>query len=142
MEWVFELSFNGAGSWNESILHNFDDTEGTPEGSLALDVQGNIYGATPGPGAGGSYGTVYELSPGGGTWTLNTIHSFTNRTDGSGPGPVVLDNGGQIYGTAANGETRHDGFVFGFSRISVTAGSSSSCTPLPAGLTVLIRKHR
>jgi uncharacterized repeat protein (TIGR03803 family) len=118
---VFELSPNGDGSWSESILHSFDTVGENPEASLALDVQGNLYGATPGFGAGGSYGTIYELSPsGGGAWTLNTIHSFTNGTDGAEPGPVVLGNASQIYGTAANGETRHDGFVFSFNRLSVT----------------------
>jgi uncharacterized repeat protein (TIGR03803 family) len=117
---VFELSPNGDGTWGESILHSFDAAGDNPEASLALDVQGHLYGATPGSGNDGSYGTIYELSPsGGGTWALNTIHSFTNGTDGAGPGPVVLGNASEIYGAASNGETRHNGFDFSFSRLSV-----------------------
>ena len=117
---VFELSPNGDGTWSESILHSFDTVGDNPEEALALDAEGNLYGATPGAGGGGSYGTIYELSPGGGTWILNTIHSFTGGTDGANPGPVIVGNGAQIYGAASNGETRHDGFVFSFSRLSVT----------------------
>ena len=116
---VFELSPNGDSSWSESILHSFDTAGDNPEASLALDAQGNLYGVTPGFGNGGSYGTIYELSPNGDTWSLNTIHSFTNGTDGAEPGPVVLGNDNQIYGACSNGETRHDGFVFNFSRLSV-----------------------
>src|SRR5664279_5624335 len=118
---VFKLSPNGDGTWTESVLHNFDTNGDEPGVPLVLDVQGNIYGETPGIGADGSYGTVFELSPSSdGTWTEHIIHSFTNGRDGAGPnGGVVLANGNKMYGVAEGGAT-HLGLVFSLDHISAT----------------------
>src|ERR1700739_2878008 len=50
--------------------------------------------------------------------TLTAIHSFTG-TNGDGdspfpPAPLVFDNNGAVYGTAAGGGTGNDGTVFQF----------------------------
>jgi len=61
---VFELSRASKG-WIEHVLHTFGkgyDRSG-PSGTLILDPEGNIYGATVNGGTDGS-GTVFELSPG------------------------------------------------------------------------------
>ena len=118
---VFKLSPNGDGTWTESVLHNFDSNGDDPEAPVVLDGQGNIYGETPGAGVGGSYGTVFELSPNSdGTWTEHIIHAFTNGRDGAGPnGGVVLANGNKMYGVAEGGAT-HLGLVFSLDHISAT----------------------
>src|SRR5579863_2836448 len=118
---VFQLSPNGNGTWNESILYNFDSSGDRPGGTLALDVHGNLYGASSGDDS-QTFGTVYELSSNGnGNWTREIIHSFTNGLDGGNPGPVVVANSNQIYGVCDSGETRHLGFVFAFDRLSVAS---------------------
>jgi uncharacterized repeat protein (TIGR03803 family) len=64
---VFEFSPTVGGSWTETILHNFHNngTDGYgPGGNLVLDAAGNLYGVTAAGGsAGGSGGTVYEVTP-------------------------------------------------------------------------------
>jgi uncharacterized repeat protein (TIGR03803 family) len=63
---VFELTPQNAGSWTETILHNFsangDGSE--PYGNLIFDGAGNLYSTTN---AGGTQsdglGTVFEITP-------------------------------------------------------------------------------
>src|ERR1700687_1271155 len=109
---AFELSPNGKGDWNPTVLHTFSQggrkylygVNGTP----VLDKTGNLYGTRYG---GGGNGTVYKLSPGEkGKWTNQVLVSFTNFT---GPwAGVVLDATGNIYGTSLRGGTYGDGTVF------------------------------
>ncbi|MGD0989732.1 MAG: choice-of-anchor tandem repeat GloVer-containing protein [Candidatus Sulfotelmatobacter sp.] len=77
---VFELSPSGS-NWTENILHNFElqDDGGTPYAGLIFDHSGNLYGAATQGGAGGSDGggTVFELTPSGGSWTFSVIYSLT-----------------------------------------------------------------
>ncbi len=91
-------------SWQETVLHQFS---GQPDGSgpasrVLFDPAGNMYGVTF---EGGAYnaGAAYELSPGQGGWTESLIYSF-NQNLGVGTslpnGPLVLDQSGNLYGTA------------------------------------------
>jgi uncharacterized repeat protein (TIGR03803 family) len=62
---VYELSRGTGGLWNETILHDFQDNffDGySPESSLVMDSQGNLYGTTQDGGSGGG-GTVFEVMP-------------------------------------------------------------------------------
>ena len=109
---AFELSPNGKGDWNPTVLHTFSQSarknsygvNGTP----VLDKTGNLYGTRSG---GAGNGMVYKLSPGKtGKWTQQVLVSFTNFT---GPwAGVVLDANGNIYGTTFHGGTYGDGSVF------------------------------
>jgi uncharacterized repeat protein (TIGR03803 family) len=109
---AFELSPNGKGDWNPTVLHTFSQSarknsygvNGTP----VLDKAGNLYGTRSG---GAGNGTVYKLSPGKtGKWTQQVLVSFTNFT---GPwAGVVLDANANIYGTTFHGGTYGDGSVF------------------------------
>jgi uncharacterized repeat protein (TIGR03803 family) len=114
---VFELSPNGNGGWNPTLIHTF--AGGPKDGSYAtgtpvLDQAGNLYGTTEGGGT-KEYGTVYKLSPGKkGKWTEKILHSFKGGTkDGSDPyAGIVFDAFGNIYGTTAiDGKNTH-GIVF------------------------------
>jgi uncharacterized repeat protein (TIGR03803 family) len=112
---VFELSPSGGGQWTYNILYGFCAQQGcadgrTPQyGSLVFDAAGNLYGTTQGGGS-QNYGTVFELTPSGGSWTETVLHSFcsaTNCTDGEEPiGGVVLDAHGNIYGVTPGGGRR------------------------------------
>ena len=81
---VFKLTPSG-GNWTESVLYSFTDQSQAQFAPVALDVRGNLYGEIQGGGS-QNYGSVYELSPnGGGSWTLQTVHTFTGYPDGSAP---------------------------------------------------------
>lgn len=106
---VFRLSKNLSGIWTEQILHSFnhDGTDGTaPNGPLAVDASGILYGTTNTGGA-HSEGTVFALGrQSSGTWSEKILHSFLfDRTtfDGALPEAGVLLVSGKIYGTTAAG---------------------------------------
>jgi uncharacterized repeat protein (TIGR03803 family) len=125
---AFMLSRNSAGTWVETVLHNFGNTkdkDGTyPQANLILDSAGNLYGITL---AGGSHnqGTVYKLSPaGGGKWTETILHSFSggtsvNTDDGAEPeAGLLFDSAGNLYGTTAAGGNYGQGTAFELSPAS------------------------
>jgi uncharacterized repeat protein (TIGR03803 family) len=115
---VFELSPSSGGQWNESVLYTFTKTDGRwPSDDLALDAAGNLYGT--GYSGGSSQmclygcGTVFELTPNGGTWTQTILHNFNDGTDGSYPtAGLVLDSAGNLYGTTTEGGSGNQGVVF------------------------------
>lgn len=73
---------------------------GNPGAGLIKDKKGNFYGTT---GTGGTYnlGTVFKVTPDG---EERVLHSFTGA-DGAWPrwGNLVMDAGGNLYGTAYEG---------------------------------------
>ncbi len=107
---VFKLTSNSDGTWTESILHTFKGPDGASPSGLIFDTAGNLYGTT---GAGGrsGYGVVFKLAPSsGGTWKESILHNFLGY--GQAPaGGVVMDNAGNLYGTASAG-TGNNGLVF------------------------------
>jgi uncharacterized repeat protein (TIGR03803 family) len=100
---VFALRVDGSGF---KVLHSFinDDDGRLPYAALTLDGHGNLFGTTPDGGTGG-YGTVFTLRADGSGFRV--LHSFTDQAgDGSGPGALLLDGMGSLYGTtAAGGDT-------------------------------------
>jgi uncharacterized repeat protein (TIGR03803 family) len=82
-----------------------------PYGGVIFDQAGNLYGTTSVLGANGS-GTVFELSPSGGTWTLNVLYNFTGSFGAYGGltgnewlpiAGVIFDAAGNLYGTTIEG---------------------------------------
>jgi uncharacterized repeat protein (TIGR03803 family) len=114
---LVELSPNGNGGWNLTVIHVFERNV-FPESVPLLDRAGNIYGTTQAGGVNDG-GTVYKLSPGAnGVWTGRILYSFgRDKKDGWGPyGGVVLDAVGNIYGTTTAGGSSNQGTVFELTR--------------------------
>ncbi|MGA8879090.1 MAG: choice-of-anchor tandem repeat GloVer-containing protein [Candidatus Korobacteraceae bacterium] len=108
---VFELSPSGGG-WTYNTLHNFNvETDGgEPQGDLIFDQQWNLYGTTPQGGAGDA-GTVYELTPSNGYFSV--LHTFYGGVGEEGPfDAVVFDANGNLYGTTYGGGSHDRGNVF------------------------------
>jgi uncharacterized repeat protein (TIGR03803 family) len=107
---VFELSPNGS-SWNEKLLYEFTNAGGdgaVPAAAVTFDHAGNLFGTTSSGGAYGA-GTVFKLTPEGGSWDESIVYSFgSNRFDGKYPeGSLILDSAGNLYGaTVSGGQTQ------------------------------------
>jgi len=122
---VYELSPDGHGGYNESVLYNFCSLGKCRDGSypysnVIFDGQGNLYGTTYyggllASGAYSGYGLVYELSPaprggcpsgsnGGNGWCETVLYNFMSNPDGAFPfAGLTWDAGGNLYGTTYGG---------------------------------------
>jgi uncharacterized repeat protein (TIGR03803 family) len=103
---VYEVSSGG----EEVLLYSFSGSDGAqPDSVLLLDAKGNLYGTTQNGGSsacgGTGCGVVFELSPqSDGSWSETVLYRFCsvgNCADGESPvfGPLVMDSGGNLYGT-------------------------------------------
>jgi uncharacterized repeat protein (TIGR03803 family) len=108
---VFELSPNGNGGWNETVLYSFTGgADGAyPNSDVIFDSVGNLYGTAyeggvNGCGYGDGCGIVFELSPVGTSWTETVLLSFTgSQGDGGFPqNGVIMDPAGNLYGTTCS----------------------------------------
>lgn len=116
---VFRLSSAG----QLSILDKFssNDPDGKePFAGLTADKAGNLYGTTWAGGARG-WGTIFGLTPpkpGQSGWTETVLHSFNRGSDGTDAGQLTIDNMGNLYGSADNGQ-QGGGTVFKLSKSGV-----------------------
>lgn len=96
---AFELSPSGGG-WKLSTLHSFGaGSDGVlPEGSVAFDASGNLYGTLDSGGTQNA-GAVFELVHKGGTWIERIIHNFAGSSGSRPWAGVTLDAAGNVYGT-------------------------------------------
>jgi uncharacterized repeat protein (TIGR03803 family) len=98
------------------VLYDFEDgsTGFGPGAGVARDDAGNLYGTTVyGGSAQCGCGVVYKLAPKkNGKWEYTVLHAFIG-SDGAQPDAnLVLDQKGNIYGTAATGGPDGAGVVF------------------------------
>jgi len=110
---IFELSPAGGGSWTEKVIYSFaGGADGSyPNGGLAFDAAGNLYGTTVLGGA-HNQGTIFELSPtGGGGWTESVILTCSLASGERPTGSVVFDSNGNLYSTASIGGSSNAGTV-------------------------------
>jgi uncharacterized repeat protein (TIGR03803 family) len=109
---VFELTHSN-GRWTFAVLYRLSGwTISGPWRNLFLDASGNIYGTTHCDGANRA-GTVYELTPSGGTWTYKKLYVFTGGSDGLySIGNPVFDNQRNLYGTTEDGGVNGYGVVY------------------------------
>jgi uncharacterized repeat protein (TIGR03803 family) len=95
---VYQLTPSGSG-WTEKVLHSFPGSgeDGVvPACGLIFDRSGNLIGATAAAGSGGG-GTVFQLTPSGGSWTFSLLNNFSA---GTGPyASLIMDAAGSLFGT-------------------------------------------
>ncbi|HZQ68069.1 MAG TPA: choice-of-anchor tandem repeat GloVer-containing protein [Terriglobales bacterium] len=118
---VYQLTPGANGQWTETVLHSFSGgADGAlPEGDLAIDSAGNLYGTaliggtlTCGRITGEGCGTVFKLSNSGGAWDYTVIKSFTAHDGNEPAGRLVFDPNGNLYGTTQEGGAFGYGLVF------------------------------
>jgi hypothetical protein len=100
---AFELT-SGSGGWTESVLHDFQVSDGCgPEASLVFDKAGNLYSTLPnGSKNGKGDGSVYKLTDGSGGWKEQSLYSFNGNSTGIQPTAApILDAAGNLYGTTS-----------------------------------------
>jgi uncharacterized repeat protein (TIGR03803 family) len=103
---VFKLAKNG----KLTVLHTFaGGKDGSiPQGGLAMDAAGNLYGVT-GVGGHREFGTAFKISKDG-KYTI--LHRFLRKEGTSPNGGLVLDEAGNLYGTANFNGAHNLGTVF------------------------------
>lgn len=98
---IFKLSPKGS----LTTLYAFTgDTDGTGPTGIVMDSSGNFFGSTRAGGnsdcEGYGCGTVFKLSANG---VETVLYRFLDGADGAGPGPVIMDGSGNLYGQAGGG---------------------------------------
>ena len=110
---VFELVRNNL-AYTFRLIYSFTgkaDGRG-PVGGLVADSSGNLFGAAAGGGDSGA-GTIFELVPGGSSFTFERLYSFTEASDGRGPlAGLAIDGAGDLYGVASRGGPSGTGTAF------------------------------
>jgi uncharacterized repeat protein (TIGR03803 family) len=111
---AFKLAPGLNGRWTETVLHIFNSQNGgLPNGSLILDMAGDLYGTTQTGGTYG-YGTVFKLAPGvNGKWTETVLHSFDGKDGNQPASALIFDSLGNLYGTTEAGGNRSYFFGYG-----------------------------
>ena len=119
---AYELAKSGS-SYNEKVLYNFQgwasggQVDGAFPWSSLLSDGTNLFGTTQGGGVKCGCGTVFELSPNGGSYNETVLFSFMRGnglgTTGFSPeNSLVQDSLGNLYGTTFSGGYRHSGVAF------------------------------
>src|SRR5205814_1665277 len=102
---AFGVPGSAAKAATTTVVYSFagDEDGEYADTDLVRDAAGNLYGTTVQGGTSAS-GTVWELSPSGGSWTHSVLYSFSGGTDGGEPYKgVTLDAQGNLFGTAVTG---------------------------------------
>ena len=110
---IFELS-PSAGGFTFSVLTSVPGwgVSGSFRDVL-VQPNGVIYATTHCDGANNA-GTIYELTPSGGSWTYNLLYTFTGGSDGLYSISNLVLKGGKLYGTTIYGGANNAGTVYAF----------------------------
>jgi uncharacterized repeat protein (TIGR03803 family) len=116
---------------SEFLLYSFPSGKSvpphgcSPQGSLAADIAGNLYG-TASCGGAFNFGVVYELAkpvPPKKQWIQTVLYSFTGGSDGRSPmSALTLDSTGNLYGATNGGGAFGLGVVFEVSPPATVGG--------------------
>jgi uncharacterized repeat protein (TIGR03803 family) len=112
---VFRIDKTG----KQTVLHSFHKALNGPgdgywpNGGLAMDSAGNLYGTTQSGGANVN-GTVFKLHPTGKGYKETLLHSFAGGTnDGGDPlTGLIRDSEGNLYGATYFGGANSSGVLF------------------------------
>jgi len=109
----------GAQAANQfKLLHTFQLKPGKfPNGALVADSAGNLYGTTSNGvnncGTPQHCGVVFKLAQdSGGKWGYTILHVFKGPGGGTPYGSLIVDSGGNLYGTTLQGGAHNGGTVF------------------------------
>jgi uncharacterized repeat protein (TIGR03803 family) len=106
---VFRVTAAGV----EKLVHSFQGgNDGANPVAGMINVGGTLYGTTKAGGSATNCGTVFSMTPAG---VETIVHAFAapgTTQDGSAPQGALLDVGGVLYGTTANGGAHGYGTVF------------------------------
>ncbi len=141
---VFELSPVSGGGWTHKVLYSFAGGHDAlyPNGGLAIDATGNLYGTSYNGGASG-LGTVFEVSPGPvGVWSESVILNGSSARGRSFATNIALDSAGNLYVPAYAGGSSSAGVIYRLTHTSAGWNSGVIYTFLngsdgsdPGGLT-------
>jgi uncharacterized repeat protein (TIGR03803 family) len=120
---VFRLTHKGSG-WVFSPLYSFQggNDGAAPGARVIIGPDGSLYGTTQNGGGTNPGGTVFKLTPyptacktalcG---WQETQLYAFKGGSDGAlpGPGDLVFDQAGNLYGTTKEGGASLCGFLCG-----------------------------
>lgn len=144
---VYKLTPVSAGTWLETVIYNFNGTDGAfPVATLTFDSQGNLYGTTQlgGQGvcssSGGQdlgCGVVFKLTPTQNGWQESAIYEFQQGVNlGVIPvGGVIFDTAGNLYGTTWAPGSQGD-FIFDRVHSNLSGNTFWGCTQPGCGGTV------
>ncbi len=116
----------------ETILQSFTGGAdgGIPNGGLARDKDGNLYGTTF-TGGSANLGTVFKVTASG---VFSTIYTFPDTAHGSHPNATLtLNKSGNLYGTTQYGGASNRGAVFTLDPDSGAESILYSFTGMPDG---------
>ena len=106
---IFQLTKTG----KFSVLHTFNGIlqGANPAAGLIIDSSGNLYGTTAEGGNLDDDGTIFELNPTTGSFTV--IHAFASGNQGNYPYTgVISDSSGNLYGATESGGTGRRGLLY------------------------------
>jgi uncharacterized repeat protein (TIGR03803 family) len=114
---IYEMTPANGGGLNENTIFRFQGgNDGAhPMGNLIFDRAGNLYGTTGGFFGGDGFGSVFELTRSGGSWTKTNLYVFPSQFGPDGAFPtagLVFDQAGNLYGATTTGGTGGGGTVF------------------------------
>jgi uncharacterized repeat protein (TIGR03803 family) len=102
---VFRLKPTAKGKWKETVLHEFNGTDGAyPYAGVIRDQSGHLYGTTWAGGAYG-YGTIFRLKRVKGGWKETVLRSFNNKPEAYPWADLIFDTAGNLYGTTVGHDT-------------------------------------
>jgi uncharacterized repeat protein (TIGR03803 family) len=119
---VFQLTLSG-GRWTESVLHAFNDTDGSEPGYLVQDSAGNLYGITPSSAS--LHGVIFTLQKTSSGWGFSE-YMVDHHNEFEVLNNLAIDAAGNLYGTGYDGSmfaggrrnigpgggTTHDSYIF------------------------------
>lgn len=115
---VFKEERSADGGWQFQALFEFGVGDGAqPWGGVIVDGSGNLYGTTALGGTStncaNGCGVLYELTESNdGLWNEDVIQQFTGANGSDPQGSLMMDAGGNLYGTTQTGGSKGFGVVF------------------------------
>jgi len=109
---VYKLARNTQGIWVKTTIYAFQSSQGSVNGVLVIDAEGNLYGGLSYY-TNGSFSSVFKLIPSGDTWSETTLYTFSaGAVSNSTIAGLVVDGSGNVFGTLSETATATQGLLF------------------------------